>query len=151
MALAILLALSFAIALPLKDQMEKSRDIEAVDGLVYTFIIGKVEGNDDLLASILTKNAQGILESGRHAFPGSAELMGEQYTIVRYENQYENGTLMYRVEFLRPYTLKTDYYNVVVINEDTGWKIAKNSSADEYIMVQLINQEKGIMVHEWER
>lgn len=147
----ILLLLIVLAVVPLYEKWEQSKEIDAVDGLVYTFIVGKVEGNDDLLASILTKKAQGIIVPGRHAFPGAADEMGDRYSIVRYERQYENNILLYRVEFYRPYTDKVDFYNVVVVNKGEGWKIAKNSSIDNQVMAQMIAEEEAVVVHEWER
>lgn len=128
---------------------KENPDIQRVDGMVYSFIVGKVEGNDDLLASVLTKNAQGIIQKGRHAYPGDAEIMGEQYEIVRYSNEYENGALFYDVKFFRPSTGKISHYNVMVVNTPGGWLVAENSSVDEALMTVAKKDEEGKVVHAW--
>lgn len=150
-AIAVAVTLIIGIVTPaIIHNAEQNRNIEAVDGLIYTYIVGKVEGNDDLLASILTEEAQGIIKPGRHAFPGAAEDMGERYGIIRYDHDYGEGVLYYRVEFHRPYTGQNDFFNVVVLNTPIGWKIAKNSSIDEYIMKEIVAGQKGEVVHAWE-
>lgn len=144
------LLLVTAILMACSNPFKSNQDIETVDGMIYTFIVGKVEGNDDLLASVLADQAQGILVDGRHAYPGDAEIMGGQYEIVRYSNEYENGTLYYQVRFFRPSTGKISTYNVIVVNTDKGWRIAENGSADELLMAIGMKEEEGEVVHEWE-
>lgn len=120
-----------------------------LDGMVYSFIVGKVEGNDDLLADLLTEKAQGIIVPGRHAYPGAAKEMGERYEIVRYDARFAEGVVLYDVKFYRPSTERTDVYTVVVVNTDKGWRIAKNSSADNAVIQLEMKTQKGVTVHEY--
>lgn len=145
------LLLAAAVGLPAAIHYQKKHDIQAVDGLVYTFIVGKVEANHDLLADTMTEEAGKNLKPGTHKFPGAAEEMGERYSIERYDNEYKNGILMYRVEFYRPYTDAEDFYNIVVVNRGSGWEIGSNVSIKRHVMEELIQGNKAETVHEWER
>ena len=127
---------------------EESRK-EEVDGMVYTFMVAKVEGNDDLLADLLLEEAQGILKPGRHAFPGAAEEMGQRYEIIRYENEYENGAMFYELKFFRPSTNFINRYDVMVINTPDGWRIAEIGSIDKEIMQAGKKDEEGRVIHEY--
>ena len=129
---------------------EQRQTMEEVDGMVYTFIVAKVEGNDDLLDQELTEDAKGILEAGRHPFPGAAEKMGNRYEIIRFDDMYKEGALVYEVTFYRPSTNQLNRYNVLVINGNEGWRIASNSSVDEIVMQEMIAKEKGTVVHAYE-
>lgn len=129
---------------------EQQKATEAVDGMIYSFIVAKVEGNDDLLDQLLTKQAKGILEAGRHPYPGAAEKMGQRYEIIRYDGLYKDGGLVYEVLFYRPSTATLSKYNVLVINTPAGWRITSNSSVDEMIMEEMIANEKGTVVHAYE-
>lgn len=128
---------------------EENKTLKAIDGMVYSFIVGKVEGNDDLLAAVLTEEAKGILQEGRHAYPGAAEVMAERYEITRWTNEYENGAVYYKVRFFRPSTGKTNIYNVLVIQTEEGWRIADNSSTDSVVMALGMKEEKGKVIHKW--
>lgn len=143
--------LGFAASLGLVYSLKTFIDqrYEPIDGMVYTFIVGKVEGNDDLLASVLSEDAQGIIKPGRHAFPGAAEEMGERYEIVRYPHLYKKGIMIYEIAFYRPPTGQLDFYNVMVLKKAGGWRIAKNSSFDEQWMLDEIAKEKGKIIHRY--
>lgn len=134
---------------------EDQKQIEAVDGMVYSFIVGKVEGNDDLLGQVLASNARGILQPGRHAYPGAAEEMGDRYEIKRYHHNYHQGLLVYRTKFFRPSTGKMDHYNVIVQNGENGWRVANNGSGHDSFMRRATVGPDGkkvepVVVHEWE-
>ena len=129
--------------------IQVERDMQKIDGLVYTFIVGKVEGNDDLLATILTDEAQGILKPGRHAYPGDMEKVGDQYEIMRWDGRHHEGAMIYEVKFLRPSTGKVDLYNVLVLKTEDGWKIAKNSSVDNLLIETIKRESDGLLIHEF--
>lgn len=131
---------------------QEQNEIQQIDGMIYTYIVGKVEGNDDLLAEVLTPDAQGILVEGRHPYPGNAKEMGERYSITRYEHQFHEGVMTYEVKFYRPNTGKTSYYILPVINTENGWLIASNTSYPvEYLDTVKFAGEadgaEGIEVH----
>lgn len=127
----------------------EEKELQSLDGMAYTFIVGKVEGNDDLLDGLLLEKAKGILKEGRHAFPGAAEEMGERYKIVRYDSEFQSGFVYYEIAFYRPSTNQTDYYNVVMMNTEKGWRIAENTSSNNYHFQLLKEKNSGTVVHKW--
>lgn len=123
---------------------------EPIDEKVEIFIEGKVEGNDDLLASVLSEKAEGIIKPGRHAYPGDFQKMGERYQVTRFSHLYKEGVMIYRVVFYRPSTGKLDRYNVLVLNKKEGWEIVKNSDVDEAWLVNELEGLPGEVVHRYE-
>lgn len=127
----------------------EQKEMEKLDGLVYTFIVGKVEANDDLLAQVLVDDAEGIIKAGRHDFPGAADKMDDRYGIKRYGNSYNEGYVFYEIEFYRPHTQKISAYNVMVVNTEDGWLISKNSSLDRMILESGTIGDNGTVVHKY--
>lgn len=130
------------------------QEIRAIDGMVYTFIVGKVEGNDDLLKEVLAPDAQEILKPGRHAYPDNAIEMGDRFMIKRYQDDFHEGMMVYEVRFYRPNTGKDSYYIIPVVNTDEGWRIGSNTSyPSEYLKMIKLDKNgepvEGIEVHEY--
>lgn len=150
MALVLMAVCLGGIITILLQPSQEEKDLEMMDGMIYQYIVAKVEGNDDVLADLLAPDAQAILEPGRHAFPGDAERMGERYKIIRYDDHYAEGGVLYETWFYRPSTDRINKYNIVVENTDEGWVISDISSIDEEIMQQVIGAEEGTVVHDME-
>lgn len=77
-------------------------DVQAADAVALTYVQGSVEGDDDLLRTVLSPedSRYQILEDGRHFAPGTFEQIGDRYAIYRYNQQPdESGEIYYKVEF----------------------------------------------------
>lgn len=146
-----LLLMGITVAILMSGCEGGKKELQEIDGLVYTFIVGKVEANDDLLSEVLVDDAEGILKAGRHEFPGAADKMGERYSIKRYSKSYKEGYLFYEIEFYRPHTNRVGSYNVLVVNTEDGWLIADNSSLDRSVLESGTIGDEGTLVHEYKR
>lgn len=150
MAAAAILGGAAALGLTVGINQLIEQRYEPIDGLVYSFIVGKVEGNDDLLASILSDDAEDIIKPGRHAYPGDAEKMGERYEIKRYPHLYRDGVMIYEITFYRPSAQEKDHYNVLILRSGGVWQVAKNSTADEMVIQNEIAENEGKVIHNYQ-
>ncbi|MFZ8004563.1 hypothetical protein ACO1D0_00105 [Bacillus licheniformis] len=75
-------------------------ELKKADQAAYNFIVAQIKGSyHKLFKKVLIKDAQGILEAGRHANPGFEKEMGERYQIKRYSRHFDENKLYYYLRF----------------------------------------------------
>lgn len=101
-------------------------DVQAADAVALTYVQGAVEGDDDLLRTVLSPEDSHyrILKDGRHFAPGAFEEIGERYAIYRYNKDVnEKGELYYKVTYYRSNHDKYFSEFLRMEKEDEKWKI----------------------------
>lgn len=133
---------------------EVSADVKSADAQALAYIQASVEGDDDLLKTLLQpdQSRYEILKEGRHNSPGAFERMGEKYSIYRYSKEpNEKGELYYKVSYYRENHQKyfsdlirmskmNDQWMIQEIDENDMLKNISNS--DEFITVHKSNSEE---------
>lgn len=121
-----ILALLLVIGCSKEAEEQGPTEVEAADAVALTYVQGSVEGDDDLLRTVLSPEDAhySILKTGRHFAPGTFEQIGERYAIYRYsEEPNTDGELYYKVSY---YMLNHQKYFPKFLRmkkEDGEWKI----------------------------
>lgn len=108
-------------------------DVEAADAVALTYVQGAVEGDDDLLRTVLSPEDSHYrnLQDGRHNIPNGFEQIGERYSIYRFNKEPDaNGQLYYKVSFQ---LIKLDKYFTEFLRMekvDNAWKIREIDSEE---------------------
>lgn len=125
-------------------------ELKKADQAAYNFIVAQVEGDHKLFKKVLIKDAQGILEAGRHANPGFEKEVGERYQIKRYSRHFDENKLYYYLRFYRPNHGEDDYMNVLLVKDDDGnWKSTDIRGIDESEMKKAMGDEEPVTVHKY--
>lgn len=124
---------------------------EKADEAVYKFIVGTVEADDDLRKTVVSNLDHDILEPNHHAFPGDAEIMGERYTIKRFNISDKQNKFYYYIEYFYPSGNRDYAMNLRVIKEDGEWKSDSLVGIPSGAMKAAIagHESEGVLVHDY--
>lgn len=126
---------------------DESADLKSADSQALVYIQASVEGDDDLLKTLLQpdQSRYKILKDGRHNSPGAFERIGKKYSIYRYSKEpNEVGELYYKVSYYRENHQKYFSDLLKMSKEDGQWKIRE---IDEEEMSRNANPDEVITVH----
>jgi hypothetical protein len=123
------------------------------DKAVYNFIAASVEADHDLRKTVVVASDHAILANGRHLFPGDAEVMGDRYTIKRFDHEISEGKIYYYIDYYFPQNKRSYAMYLMMIQGDDGkWRSSSLTGISNLEMSAVIDghEDEGVLVHHYE-